>query len=215
MDYLTLTTSGALAVFIQVIAWFWLKERLARSIQHEYDANIERLKHDLELELDKKKRLYEGKLNQYKKYFQFIDRSSEAARSELFTSLGEKMLELIKNPSEESSIEYFRSILLSQDDINNRFLTFKTEINDLRLEAGKDLLELLDQYTNSLEEVQSITVAFMSSLNQNIERFITENNAIQREIDDFMHKIESGPGAKTKKLKDDIFWEMRKELGII
>ncbi len=215
MDFLTVTASGTLAIAVQVVAWFWLKERLSRSIKHEYDVDMEKLRHDLELELDKKKRLYEGKLSQYKKYFQYIDESSEAARNEIFSDLGEKMLDLIRNPSEENTIAYFQSTLISQKDIGDRFLKFKTEINGLRLEAGDNLLRLLDSYTEALEQVQNETVAFMGSLNQNPERFIRDNSAIQQEIAEFMQSIESGAGAKTKEIKDEIFWEMRRELGII
>lgn len=215
MDFLTITASGSLAVLVQVVAWYWLKERLSRSIKHEYDVDMEGLRHDLELELDKKKRLYEGKLSQYKKYFQYIDESSEAARNEIFSDLGERVIDLIRDPSEENTIAYIRSTLMSQKDINDRFLTFKTEINGLRLEAGNNLLGLLDSYTEALEKVQKETVAFMGSLNQNLERFVHENEAIQQEISEFMQSLESGAGARTRELKDEIFWEMRRELGII
>jgi hypothetical protein len=215
MDFLTVTASGTLAIAVQVVAWYWLKERLSRSIKHEYDVDMEKLRHDLELELDKKKRLYEGKLSQYKKYFQYIDESSEAARNEIFSDLGEKMLDLIRNPSEENTIAYIQSTLISQKDIGDRFLKFKTEINGLRLEAGDNLLRLLDSYTEALEQVQNETVAFMGSLNQNPERFMRENSAIQQELAEFMQSLESGAGAKTKEIKDEIFWEMRRELGII
>ncbi len=200
---------------MQVVAWYWLKERLSHSIKHEYDVDMEKLRHDLELELDKKKRLYEGKLSQYKKYFQYIDESSEAARDEIFSGLGERMFDLIKNPSEENTIAYIQSTLISQKDIGGRFLKFKTEINGLRLEAGDNLLRMLDSYTEALEQVQNETVAFMGSLNQNPERFVRENSAIHQEIAKFMQSIESGVGAKTKEIKDQIFWEMRRELGII
>lgn len=215
MDFLTITASGSLAVLVQVVAWFWLKERLSRSIKHEYDVDMERLRRDLELELDKKKRLYEGKLAQYKKYFQYIDESSKAARNEIFSDLGEKMLDLIKDPSEENTVAYIQSTLMSQKDISDRFLTFKTEINGLRLEAGDNLLTLLDGYTESLEIVQNKTVSFMGSLNQDPERFVRENDAIRREIAGFMQNLQSGAGARTEKLKEEIFWEMRRELGIV
>lgn len=215
MDVLTITASGSLAVLVQVVAWYWLKERLSRSIKHEYDIDMERLKHDLELELDKKKRLYEGKLAQYKKYFRFIDSSSEAARNEIFSDLGEKMLDLIEDPSGENTVAYIQSTLLSQKDISDRFLTFKTEINGLRLEAGDNLLRLLDSYTEALEKVQSETVAFMGALNQNPERFVHKNEAIQQEIGEFMQSLKLGAGARSKELKEEIFWEMRRELGII
>lgn len=213
MDFLTITASGSLAVLVQVVAWYWLKERLSRSIKHEYDVDMERLRH--ELELDKKKRLYEGKLSQYKKYFQYIDKSSEAARNEIFSDLEERMIDLIRDPSEENTIAYIQSTLMSQKDIGDRFLTFKAEINGLRLEAGDHLLGLLDSYTEALEKVQNETIAFMGSLNQNLKRFVRENEAIQQEISEFMQNLESGAGARTKELKDEIFWEMRRELGII
>jgi hypothetical protein len=215
MDFLTLTASGALAIFIQVLAWFWLKERLSRAIKHEYDADLEKLKHDLELELDKKKRLYEGKLSQYKKYYQFIDESSETARRELFGDVEKNLLAVIKDPSEENTLSYVHSMLETQRDVGDKFLKFKTEINGLRLEAGEELLSLLDRYTDVLEAVQNETTSFMKSLNENPGRFIHDNESVQKEINTFMQEMEAGSGARMKSLKDEIFWEMRKELGII
>lgn len=69
MDLATVTASGLLAVLINVIGAFWLKERLRQSIKYEYDQDLAKLKSELDFELDKKKRLYEGKLTQYKKIF--------------------------------------------------------------------------------------------------------------------------------------------------
>ncbi|MED5603171.1 MAG: hypothetical protein VX935_12205 [Pseudomonadota bacterium] len=215
MDFLTVTASGTLAVLVQVVAWYWLKERLSRSIKHEYDVDMESFRHDLELDLDKKKRLYEGKLSQYKKYFKYIDESSESARDEVFSDLGEKMIDLIRDPSEKNTLAYIQSTLISQRDIGDRFLKFRNEINGLRLEAGENLLKLLDSYTEALEEVQKETVGFMERLNNNPLRFMQENTSVQQEIAEFMKRLRSGAGARTKKIKDEIFWEMRRELGII
>ncbi|WP_414434728.1 hypothetical protein [Alloalcanivorax venustensis] len=130
-----------------------------------------------------------GKAIQYKKYFQYIDESSEAARNEIFFDLGEKKLDIIINPSEENTIAYVQSTLISQKDIGDRFLKFKTEIDGLRLEAGDNLLRLLDSYTEALEQVQNETITFMGSLNQNPERFVRANSAISKEITGFMQAL--------------------------
>ena len=212
IDWTTLTSAGFLAVLIQVVGWFWFKERLKRSIKHEYDKDLEKLRHDLEIESDKKKRLYQGKLFQYKKYYQFIDESSEVTRKELFEKMQERLLALIQEPSNENLLSFINSMLEIIDEQSNKFLKFKNEINGLRLESGEELLGLLDKYTEALKETHKKTIEFFKSLDR--ERFINDNEAVQEEISTYMKQIEDGSGAQIKKLKEQIFREMRRELGI-
>ena len=65
-------------------------------------------------------------------------------------------------------------MLRVQGDVSEIFLTFKNEINGLRLEAGEKLLELLDEYVESLELTQEKTVEFLNWMNTNATKFITD-----------------------------------------
>jgi len=215
MDLATILSSGLLAVIVNVIGVFWLKERLKQSIKHEYDRDLEQLKKDLEFELDKKKKLYEGKLTQYKKYYAIMDGYSQRSRKALFNSFQTGIIEVIKNPSEENTVNYIQNILALQGDVSDKFLTFKTEINGLRLEAGEELLHLLDQYVEKLEKTQEKTVQFMSWMNQNATNFITDPEATSKHVNDFIQLEFGAEGKELMGLQQSIFKEMRRELGIV
>lgn len=216
MDFTTtITTSAIVAVFVNVIGIFWLKERLKQSIKHEYDQDLEHLKKDLEYDLDKKKRLYEGKLAQYKKYYSMMDAYSAASRKELFKSFQDGILDLIQNPSDENTLSYIKNIFALQSDISDQFLTFKNEISGLRLEAGEDLLSLLDNYIVLLEQAQKKTDEFLNWMNSNATQFMTQPNETNAYVQKFMEKEFAESGKELIEIQEKIFREMRRELGIV
>lgn len=215
MDLSTVSLSVGAAVAVQFIAWYWLKERLSRSIKHEYDKDLEQLKHELMFDLDRRKKLYEGKLAQYKRYYAFIDEHSQKGRQEVFSNFGDGLIKFLRNPSDEAFAEYMSTILNAQSDLGNRFLVFKTEMNGLRLEAGEALLALLDEYTALMEVAQEQAVAFLSSANAKLPQLASQPDSIQTEIDEFMKAELGGVGGRLKELSEKIFREMRRELGVI
>jgi len=215
MDIETILASGALAVLVQVIGIFWLKERLKQSIKHEYDQDLEKIKKNLEFDLDKRKKLYEGKLTQYKKYYALIDSYSQNSRKELFSGFQESLLSLINDPSNENTANYVNDILALQNDLSDKFLTFKLEINGLRLEAGVKMLSLLDKYVAKLELAQEQTVKLMSWMNENATTFISNPDAINEKMKHFMENEFKEEAETMTKLQKSIFNEMRHELGIV
>lgn len=215
MDFTTtITTSAIVAGLVNVIGIFWLKERLKQSIKHEYDRDLEHLKRDLEYDLDKRRRLYEGKLAQYKKYYAMMDAYSTTSRKALFNSFQEGMIELLQDPSDENTLKYIRSILALQGDISDQFLTFKNEIGGLRLEAGEQLLALLDKYITLFEIAQEKTVDFLSWMNSNATKFITSPDEANAYVQRHMSEEFSASGAELIEIQEQIFREMRRELGI-
>ena len=215
MDIDTILASGGLAAFIQVVGIFWFKERLKQSIKHEYDQDLEKLKKDLEFDLDKRKKLYEGKLSQYKKYYALMDSYSQNSRRELFAEFQEGMLDLINNPSDENTMKYIQGIFSLQNDLSDKFLTFKMEINGLRLEAGETMLHLLDEYVEKLEKAQDKTVNLMNWMNLNATSFISNPDAVSEHINQFMEGEFKTEGQEMLNLQEAIFKEMRHELGIV
>ena len=216
MDFTTtITTSAIVAGFVNVIGIVWLKERLKQSIKHEYDQGLEHLKKDLEYDLDKKKRLYEGKLAQYKKYYAMMDENSSSSRKALFKSVQEGILDIIENPSDENTLKYIKSIFAAQSDIADQFLAFKYEISGLRLEAGEKLLSLLDNYIVLLEQAHEKTVEFLSTMNSNAAQFIAQPDEINIYIQKFMEEEFEASGKGLIDIKEKMFWEMRRELGIV
>lgn len=215
MDFTTtITTSAIVAVFVNVIGTFWLKERLKQSIKHEYDQDLEHLKNDLEYKLDKKKRLYEGKLAQYKKYYSMMDAYSANSRKMLLKSFQDGILGLIQNPSDENTLSYFKSIFALQSDISDQFLTFKNEIGGLRLEAGEELLSLLDNYTDLLEQAQDKTVEFLNWMNSNAAQFMTQPDETNAYVQTFMEGEFAESGKELIDTQEKMFRKMRRELGI-
>ena len=216
MDFTTtITTSALVAGFVNVIGIFWLKERLKQSIKHEYDQDLEHLKKDLEYDLDKKKRLYEGKLAQYKRYYAMMDAYSTNSRKALFSSFQEGIIELLQDPSDENTLKYIKSILSLQSDVSDQFLTFKNEIGGLRLEAGEDLLVLLDRYIVLLEQTQEKTVGFLNWMNSNATNFITSPDETNTYVQSFMEEEFSESGQELIDVQEKMFKEMRRELGIV
>lgn len=216
MDFTTtITTSAIVAGIVNVIGIFWLKERLKQSIKHEYDQDLEHLKKDLEYDLDRKKRLYEGKLAQYKKYYSMMDAYSTSSRRALFNSFQEGMIELLNDPSDENTLKYIRSIFALQGNISDQFLTFKNEIAGLRLEAGEELLALLDKYITHLEQAQEKTVGFLNWMNSNATKFITSPDETNAYVQKHMAEEFSASGKELIEIQEQMFREMRRELGIV
>ena len=214
MDIATLGTVIATSGAVSALLFFWLKERLRQSIRHEYERDIAKLRSELDFDLDRRKRLYEGKLAQYKRYFAMLDGYSERIRCDLFERFQGQFIALIRDPSEESTIAYVRSSISLQGDLAQKFSTFKSELNGLRLEAGENMLRLLDLYIAMLEPVQEQTVGFIQWMNSNHLLFVTDPDAANAHVQGFLSGELSNRGAELTRLQGEIFQEMRRELGV-
>jgi hypothetical protein len=206
-----ISTSAVVTAVINPIVVFWVKERLKQSIRHEYDQDLAKLKNELEFDLDKQKKLYEGKLSIYKKYYTLMDSHTAKSRKDLFDGFQTGMIGFLKNPSNDNMDNYIRSMLALQGDVSEIFLTFKNEINGLRLEAGEQLLRLLDEYVVSLEIKQDKTVKFLKWMNTNATELVETDK-----IDQAFKSAElNSEEQKIIELQKQIFLEMRNELGIV
>ena len=58
IDGLTLTASGILALLINLVGVFWLKERLKQSIGHEYSKKLEAFKKEIQSELQHEQQVF-------------------------------------------------------------------------------------------------------------------------------------------------------------
>jgi hypothetical protein len=210
-----ISTSAVVTAVINTIGVFWIKERLKQSIKHEYDQDLAKLKNELEFDLDKQKKLYEGKLSIYKKYYTLMDSYTAKSRKALFDGFQTGIIDVLNNPSDDNTVDYIRNMLALQGDVSEIFLTFKNEINGLRLEAGEQLLQLLDEYVVSLEITQDKTVEFLQWMNTNATKFITEPEETNKIAQEFMSAELNGEGQKLIELQKQIFLEMRNELGIV
>jgi hypothetical protein len=85
----------------------------------------------------------------------------------------------------------------------------------LRLEAGEELLHLIDQYVEKLEKTQEKTVQFMSWMNQNATKFVTNPEATNQHVNEFIQSEFGAEGKELLDLQQSIFKEMRRELGIV
>jgi hypothetical protein len=210
-----ISTSALVTAVINVIGVFWIKERLKQSIKHEYDQDLAKLKSELEFDLDKQKKLYEGKLSIYKKYYTLMDSYTANSRKALFDGFQTGIIDVLNDPSDGNTADYIRNMLALQGDVSEIFLTFKNEINGLRLEAGEKLLKLLNEYVVSLEITQEKTVEFLQWMNANATKFITDPEETNRISQEYMATELNGEGKKLIDLQNKIFLEMRNELGIV
>ena len=144
-----------------------------------------------------------------------MDSYTAKSRKAVFDGFQQGMMDILNDPSEENTADYIRSMLRVQGDVSEIFLTFKNEINGLRLEAGEKLLELLDEYVESLELTQEKTVEFLNWMNTNATKFITDPEEANRISQDYMSTELSGEGKRLIELQKLIFLEMRNELGIV
>jgi len=136
-------------------------------------------------------------------------------RRALAEGFQEGIFKIIENPSTENTIEYIKKTLSLQNDISDKFLMFKNEMNGLRLEAGEPLLELIERYVSSLEKVQERTVSFLGWMNENATTFLAQPEAAQQKVQEFMQGEASGEAKELMELQEKIFREMRRELGIV
>ncbi|WP_199878813.1 hypothetical protein [Pseudoalteromonas sp. T1lg88] len=144
-----------------------------------------------------------------------MDSYSASARKVLFKSFQEGILDLIQNPSDENTLNYIKSTFALQSDISDHFLAFKNEIGGLRLEAGEDLLLLLDSYIVLLEQAQEKTIEFLNWMNSNADQFLTQPNETNTYIQKFMEEEFSESGKELIDIQEKMFKEMRRELGIV
>ena len=214
MDIATLGTTIATSSAVSALLFFWLRERLQQSIRHQYERDMAKLRSELDFDLDRRKRLYEGKLAQYKRYFAILDGYSESTRRGLFDGFEDQFIALIRDPSEENTIAYVKASISLQGDLSQKFSTFKSELNGLRLEAGENMLRLLDQYIATLEPVQEQTVGFMQWMNSNHLMFVTDPEAANAHVQSFLSGELSTHGVELTRLQGEIFHEMRRELGV-
>jgi hypothetical protein len=124
-------------------------------------------------------------------------------------------MEILKDPSEENTLNYIQTIMSLQNNVSDVFLTFKNEIGGLRLEAGENLLGLFDQYIDALEVAQSKTVEFLNWMNGNATKFITEPEATNTYIQEFISSEFTVEGKQLQQIQEEMFLEMRRELGIV
>lgn len=127
----------------------------------------------------------------------------------------EGIFKILENPSTENTMEYIKRIFNLKNDISDKFLMFKNEMNGLRLEAGESLLELIESYVSALEKVQERTVSFLSWMNENATTFLVQPETAQEKVQEFMQEEASGEAQELIDLQERIFREMRRELGIV
>ena len=144
-----------------------------------------------------------------------MDSYTAKSRKALFDGFQTGIIDVLNDPSGDNTADYIRNMLVLQGDVSEIFLTFKNEINGLRLEAGEKLLKLLDEYVISLEITQEKTVEFLQWMNANATKFITAPDEANRISQEYMASELNGEGKKLIDLQNQIFLEMRNELGIV
>ena len=210
----SITASG---ILVAILAWLsrnWIFERLKNSIKHEYDTKLERAKKDLEFDLTRKVKIYEGKLSNYKAYLKLLDDFSERYRKELFTKLRINIKDILTENSDNAFLKYIDEVLSLQTRAASELLKFKNEVNGLRLEAGDQLLILLDQYIEQLEVVNDAQTKFFRDVNEKVLSQSISQEGIIEEFENYTNGIGKETGDKLNEIHDAIFLEMRQELSV-
>lgn len=173
IDASTLTASGVLAVLINVICVFWLKERLKLSISHEYNKKLEAFKKEIQSELQHEQQTFNlGAMSHMASTV--FDKHVEFA--ELYI---EKVMEafhyLRMNRDSEKALGFagdltklrFKFAAWLTDDIDFQLITFEDKLRTLganseyikmpkgpatdqehRDAAARELLEILSSFTS-------------------------------------------------------------------
>lgn len=117
------------------------------------------------LDIEKRKALYEGKKEQYLKYFNLLDKFSSEANLQgtkiivpLISKFTNEYIQSLGNKTQELAVagNFSEAINIEMNKSNEQWKQIKNETNTIRLIANTETIELLDQmeslYKNIFEQ---------------------------------------------------------------
>ncbi|AFN73827.1 hypothetical protein MROS_0584 [Melioribacter roseus P3M-2] len=182
----------------------------------KHQQNIESLKHSLNLDLERRKKVFEMKVNQFEKYYRLIDEFGKKYSVDLpkklqpiFTEYYDKFLKAeMENNKEESRkiIVWFGdqigNLML---DINENYVRLNSETNSLKLTSSDKLVDILNELQKCYEDSFNLSSEFISKFQ---EILLTQNQVLQN---DYQNRMKES-AMKLKNKSDELMARMRFEL---
>lgn len=199
---------------IGVLQWvfaLWIRTRLEKSVQHEYDKEIEKHKTQLAAVFEREKKLYDGKLLQYKKYNRDIFEVSIKMKEYLRKDLKEAILGAGKLDGEKKTQQIKSGIGALITALEDNFYKIKLELQSLKLESGPTLLKVVKQFETALQLDFDNSIKIFRKLISEIEEIIKKPDLL---VTRFEAEIDQRAEFKVLELHDMVFHEMRRELGL-
>ena len=181
-----------------------------------HERELEALKHTYNLDLEKRKKMYEMKAAQFEKYFRMIDDFGKRQQVDIakrmqpifnkFMEDSLKASDLGDKKAETTAITTFSSQI---SDITNegmdQYLSLKSETNSLKLIASDELALLFDELQASYDSAFNATQEFMSKF---VELAMANNQEEIQRCQETMAK----QGNIIKENAEKLMNQMRKEL---
>ena len=185
----------------------------------EHDKDVERLRHEHTLDLQKRSRMYELKVTQFQNYFRLMDEFSRKHRSDfsekvqpLLNHFMQRYLEAEANGDKAEStkaITQFSSGVgrLSADG-HEEYLAMKAETNSLRLIASDSVVSLLEE----VQEANDMALAAANEMMNKYVELIVTNNQSEMQL---RQATLIQAGERSSSLRNLLMEQMRKEIGEI
>lgn len=181
-----------------------------------HDRELEGLKHSYNLDLEKRKKIYQMKASQFERYFQMVDDFGKRQQVDLpnrlhpiFNAYMENYLKAQATGGQEASTAAITKFGSQISEIMNegmeQYLSLKSETNSLKLIASDALAILFDDLQNSYDRAFNISQEFMGKF---VELIVSNNQSeIQRYQELMFEQAE-----EIKGYADKLMSQMRLEL---
>lgn len=184
-----------------------------------HDRALENLKHSLNLDLEKRKRMYEMKATQFEKYFRMADEFRKKHQADLPQKLQPIFNEYMnsylsaeekgdKAASTTAITKFSSKIAEIMNDGTSEYLSLKAETNSLKLIASEALAAIFDNVQKEYEKAFQLANEFMS---QFVELVLSNN---QSKIQKYQNEMAIQAKAIEGQLHN-LMQQMRRELNEI
>ena len=182
----------------------------------QHDKKLEEIKYSLNLDLEKRKKVFEMKANQFEKYYRLIDEFGKKYSVDLpkkmqpiFSEYYDKLLKAEFNNNKDESrktIVWFGDQISNlMYEINDSYFRLISETKSLRLTSSDKLVEIFDDLQKCYEDLFNLSNEFISKYQ---EILLTNNQSMQN---DYQNRMKE-QAIKLKNKSDELMSRMRIEL---
>ncbi len=182
----------------------------------KHDRELETLKHSLNLDLEKRKKIYEMKATQFEKYFRMADDFGKKQQVDLpkrFQPIFDECLRNYLKAEQEGNQEASRGVIAHfssqigsiMNEGMEEYLSLKFETNSLKLIASERLASIFAQLKALYEKAFKTSNDFMTKL---VELIVSNN---QQQIQTYQKLMEEQADAIKEQLSN-LMNQMRLEL---
>ncbi len=205
-EYVALLFTATNALWI-VFAFFYSRS---------HEKKLKKIQHELDLDVERRKKVFELKVGQYENYVNKLDEFGRGYQSELFEKMKnpiEEFFERMLSASSEqdkkqAQSEFALKTMALLNDCSSQYYLLKSESKSLKLTASDKLLEIF-------EELDGLVEHSISAARDSIEKLIIlmsmDNN---QEIIYLQNKI-SQEGILIRDKSKELEQQMRLDLSVI